>query len=445
MMYGLSLRVSWICLLLFSSGACFPATKGDYRYPYTWSSGGGSAPGSNLQSGGSRPPLVNLQYQPSVSYQQPQAAPQQASSSTGNQSPSSVGAPSASAASSPSYEPNWFTVMYDSSSNKPASAPEVPSQGVGYVSPNRLPPPTDTGKKTPSFSVQPQSAAATSGNINMGSGGAASGPVYAAAGNLQSGGSRPPLVNLQYQPSVSHQQPGAAPQQASSSTGNRSPSSVGAPSASAASSPSYGKKTPSFSVQPQSAAGTSGNVNMGSGGAASGPVYGAAPAYPAAGYMDFGDGPVPYIGAPAASSFAGFYAYGAPAASSSAGSYAYGAPVAYNSGGGDSSPGLPWSMQPAGGADSSFSDPSTWMPSRDFPDFSVWDSNAEMPQSMSETSPLPPSSYIIQSRNGYQRAQEFLSHTKYSPEYPEPPVFAAETEAPGMSPPEAGPKGGKKV
>ncbi|XP_049419343.1 uncharacterized protein LOC125880682 [Epinephelus fuscoguttatus] len=265
-------------------------------------------------------------------------------------------------------------------------------------------------------------------------GGAASGPVYAAAGNLQSGGSRPPLVNLQYQPSVSYQQPGAAPQQASSSTGNRSPSSVGAPSASAASSPSYGKKTPSFSVQPQSAAATSGNVNMGSGGAASGPVYGAAPAYPAAGYMDFGDGPVPYIGA--------------PAASSSAGSYAYAAPVAYNSGGGDSSPGLPWSMQPAGGAVSSFSDPSSWMPSRDFPDFSVWDSSAEMPQSMSETSPLPPlppSSYIIQSRNGYQRAQEFLSHTKYSPEYPEPPVFAAETEAPGMSPPEAGPKGGKKV
>ncbi|KAL7371610.1 hypothetical protein ABVT39_002021 [Epinephelus coioides] len=317
MMYGLSLRVSWICLLLFSSGACLPATKGDYRYPYTWSSGGGSAPGSNLQSEGSRPALVSLQYQPSVSYQQP----------------------------------------------------------------------------------------------------------------------------------------GAAPQQASSSTGNQSPSSVGASSASAASSPSYGQKTPSFSVQPQSAAGTSGNVNMGSGGAASGPVYGAAPAYPAAGYMDFGDGPVPYIGAPAASSSAGSYAYAAPVASSSAGSYAYAAPVAYNSGaGGDSSPGLPWSMQPAGGADSSFSDPSNWMPSRDFPDFSVWDSNAEMPQSMSETSPLlplpplPPSSYIIQSRNGYQRAQEFLSHTKYSPEYPEPPVFAAETvKAPGMSQPEAGSKGGKKV
>ncbi|XP_033467971.1 uncharacterized protein LOC117247493 [Epinephelus lanceolatus] len=300
MMYGLSLRVSWICLLLFSSGACFPATKGDYRYPYTWSSGGGSAPGSNLESEGSRPPLVNLQYEPSVSSQQPETAPQQASSSTGNQSPSSVGAPSASAASSPS----------------------------------------------------------------------------------------------------------------------------------------YGKKTPSFSVQPQSAAGTSGNLNMGSGGAASGPVYGAAPAYPAAGYMDFGDGPVPYIGA--------------PAASSSASSYAYAAPVAYSSGDdGDFSPGLPWSMQPAGGADSSFSDPSNWMPSRDFPDFSVWDSNAEMPQSMSETSPLPPlppSSYIIQSRNGYQRAQEFLSHTKYSPEYPEPPVFAAETvKAPHMSPPEAGSKGGKKV
>lgn len=34
--------------------------------------------------------------------------------------------------------------------------------------------------------------------------------------------------------------------------------------------------------------------------------------------------------------------------------------------------------------------------------------------------PLPPPSYIIQSRNAYQRAKYLLSHTKYTPEYPQP-------------------------
>lgn len=34
--------------------------------------------------------------------------------------------------------------------------------------------------------------------------------------------------------------------------------------------------------------------------------------------------------------------------------------------------------------------------------------------------PLPPPSYIIQSRNAYQRAKYLLSHTKYVPEYPQP-------------------------
>lgn len=143
------------------------------------------------------------------------------------------------------------------------------------------------------------------------------------------------------------------------------------------------------------------------------------------------DGPVPY---------AGPVAYAAPAADLGDASvpYPYG------------SPGLPWDEQPAGGADASFSDPSNWMPSRAFPDFNAWDSDSAMPyggmqQGPSETSPLLPSSYIIQSSNGYQRAREVLSHTKYSPEYPAPPVMPFRApEAPRKSP-MTGSKGGQKV
>ncbi len=275
-----------------------------------------------------------------------------------------------------------------------------------------------------------------------------SGGGTAPASNLESEGSRHPLVPLQ---------PEAAPQVANSLTGNQSPFSVGVPSVAAGSSPSYEPhrfvnfdsgsnkpyrspavpmqsagdvsppdgtemKTPSFSEQPQPAVGTGGNLNLGS-------VYEAslfAPsgfAYPAesAGNMapgsdiyhrpeddtsteiySFGDGPVPY---------------GSP---SSAGS-------------------LGWVEQPAGGA--SFYEPSSWIPSRSFPDFSVWDSESAVQQSVREMSPLPPSSYIIQSRNGYQRAREVLSHTKYSPEYPEPPVFPVQAvKAPSKSPPVTFPK-----
>ncbi|XP_042336885.1 uncharacterized protein LOC121937620 [Plectropomus leopardus] len=168
-----------------------------------------------------------------------------------------------------------------------------------------------------------------------------------------------------------------------------------------------GKQTPGLPVQPQSAAG--GLSSSGSAAAASGPVYGAQPA--AGGSTD---GLSPYAAAPSAADSADE----------------------------DSVPGLPWA---------SFPDPSSWMPSRDFPDFSVWDSNAEMQRSdaASNTSPELPSSYIVQSRNGYQRMHEFLSHTKYDPEYAAPPppqVFDSEpVEAPYWSPPETGSKGGRKA
>ncbi|XP_020513736.2 uncharacterized protein [Labrus bergylta] len=84
-----------------------------------------------------------------------------------------------------------------------------------------------------------------------------------------------------------------------------------------------------------------------------------------------------------------------------------------------------WPQQPAGGFQASF-DPSSWMPSRSFPDFGVWgseDADGVTQQSKSrETRPLPPSSYIMQSRNGYWQARADLSHMKYVPEYPEPQV-----------------------
>ncbi len=213
-----------------------------------------------------------------------------------------------------------------------------------------------------------------------------------------------------------------------------------------------GKKAPSFSVQPQPV-GTSINSNLGSSAAAFSPVYEASPfpltsgsAYPAgaagntATRYDSGYGWARYAGTPTAyDSGAGPARYAAAPASWDFGD----GPVPY---GNPSSPGLPWDAQPAGGAYGSLYDASSWMPSRSFPDFSAWDANGEMPQGVSETSPLPPSSYIIQSSNGYQRAREVLSHTKYSPEYPEPPVFAYRAnKAPSQSPPLTGSKGGKKV
>ena len=104
--------------------------------------------------------------------------------------------------------------------------------------------------------------------------------------NLQSGGSHAPLMSLQHEPSANLQQPAVSVQQASSPTGNQSPSSLGAPSSmanrflvrygsSAPVAPSSGagyvsppvgtgKNTPSFSVQRQPAVGSSGTSNTGS-------------------------------------------------------------------------------------------------------------------------------------------------------------------------------------
>ncbi|GLD63222.1 uncharacterized protein AKAME5_001486400 [Lates japonicus] len=116
--------------------------------------------------------------------------------------------------------------------------------------------------------------------------------------------------------------------------------------------------------------------------------------------------------------------------------------------GNPSSAGFPsWGAEPAGGVGAVFSDPRKWMPNRQFPDFGAWESNVGVPMSAgdSETSPLPPSSYIIQSMNGYEREREFLSHSKYSPEYPEPPPFPLDPVKAPSKLPRTVPKGGNRV
>ncbi|GLD63221.1 uncharacterized protein AKAME5_001486300 [Lates japonicus] len=146
-------------------------------------------------------------------------------------------------------------------------------------------------------------------------------------------------------------------------------------------------------------------------------------------------GPARYANAPTAFSFGA----AAPGADYGDGPAPYENP---------SSAGFPsWGVESAGGVGAVFSDPRKWMPNRQFPDFGAWESNVGVPMSAgdSETSPLPPSSYIIQSMNGYEREREFLSHSKYSPEYPEPPPFPLDPVKAPSKLPRTVPKGGRRT
>ncbi|XP_008313241.1 uncharacterized protein LOC103382284 isoform X1 [Cynoglossus semilaevis] len=92
-------------------------------------------------------------------------------------------------------------------------------------------------------------------------------------------------------------------------------------------------------------------------------------------------------------------------------------------------PASPEVQQPQDEGGAGVVDVNSWFLSRPFPDFTVWDSSpVGAAEFVSETSPPLPSSYIIQSNSGYQRLREFLSHTKYTPDYyipvdSEPPVL----------------------
>ncbi|XP_034534194.1 apomucin-like [Notolabrus celidotus] len=360
MLHALSLRVSWICLLLFSSGACFPATKDEYQYPYAAVSSDGPSPRSGAPEG-SRAPLISLQPQ-QAAVQEPAAAQQ---------------APAAAATSyaSPSYQPNSFVV---NSASRPARNP----QGSGHVS----------------FSAQSQPGAGSAGHY--------AGPAVSYAA--------PAAVSYAAPAAVAYAAPGA-------SYGGFGAGSYGAPGAS------------------------HGGFNA-----------------PAASHGGFGAGS---YGAPGAS-HGGF---NAPAAShggfaSASAGPAYGSTILYSGAPSfsfeGSTFGSEWSALPTVGFESF--NPNGWMPSRSLPDFSVWGSQEEAAAAAAgvgskgvkgvqqaeeevETFSVPASSYIVQTRNGYQRAREVSSHMNYSPEAPEPEVVYYEVvqKAVPQAEPVKGGKGGK--
>ncbi|KAG7507569.1 hypothetical protein JOB18_038452 [Solea senegalensis] len=87
-------------------------------------------------------------------------------------------------------------------------------------------------------------------------------------------------------------------------------------------------------------------------------------------------------------------------------------------------------------------------PSRWFPDFGARAPSPEAaaPQSVSETSPPRPPSYIIQSRNGFQRAREHRSSLKYVKEYLMPQVIPSDPEDEAMElPPEPQAEEGQEI
>ncbi|XP_058477315.1 uncharacterized protein LOC131448676 [Solea solea] len=87
-------------------------------------------------------------------------------------------------------------------------------------------------------------------------------------------------------------------------------------------------------------------------------------------------------------------------------------------------------------------------PSRRFPDFGVWAPSPEAAaaQSVSDTSPPRPSSYVIQSRRGFQRARELRSSLKYVKEYLMPQVIPSDPEDEAMElPPEPQAEEGQEI
>ncbi|CAK6983275.1 spidroin-2-like [Scomber scombrus] len=349
MVLGLSLRVSWICLLLFSSGACFPAA-GDYKYPgypymapvaYDGSSapgstsipivpyGGGSAPGSSSipivpYGGGSAPGSSSI---PIVPY-------------GGGSAPGSSSIPIVpyGGGSAPGSSSIPIVPYGGGSAPGSSSIPIVPYSGAGYVSP-----PVGTGKKTPSFPVQHQPAAGSS-------------PMYGSSGFAYPAGN------------------------------------AGYPSRDTAA----GDHDILFPYGSSSMYGASSGF-----------------AYPARN-----------AGQPSRNTAAGYNAlpYRSPVGGSS------------QPEGAMASPGF----ATAGAA----SDLNAWLEARPFIDLSFLESAQGMQLSGSQkTSPPMPSSYIVQSRNGYVRDREAFSHKTYSPEFPEPPVMRSKSiSAPGIYS-----KGGKKV
>ncbi|XP_034534195.1 prisilkin-39-like [Notolabrus celidotus] len=214
-----------------------------------------------------------------------------------------------------------------------------------------------------------------------------------------------------------------------------------------------------------------GNAGWGSGASSSlgaGSATYSAPAVSHGGYGAAAGGS--YGGYDAAAAGGSYGGYDAAAAGGSYGGYAGGAAAggstilysgapSFSFEGADSF-GSEWSALPTVGFESF--NPNGWMPSRSLPDFSVWGSQEEAAAAAAgvgskgvkgvqqaeeevETFSVPASSYIVQTRNGYQRAREVSSHMNYSPEAPEPEVVYYEVvqKAVPQAEPVKGGKGGK--
>ncbi|XP_037319924.2 uncharacterized protein LOC119213034 [Pungitius pungitius] len=118
MVSEVSLRVSWICLLMFSSGACFPF-KNEYKYPYA-------------RVSTSPTPALALDDDSPKTFQSGPAAyrPPAPGSSTGNQSPLSLGSPNQTTGSSPRYQPNQFVPDASATRSAPVAPPKVPGSSA---------------------------------------------------------------------------------------------------------------------------------------------------------------------------------------------------------------------------------------------------------------------------------------------------------------------------
>ncbi|XP_047465659.1 adhesive plaque matrix protein-like [Mugil cephalus] len=315
MMYQLSLRVSWVCLL-FSFGVCVPLLKSDYTYPYVLNNPVGEPSGSNsleqddpqdqsppgIQGAGPSPtsevkPIVSR----SLGIQSPNPAAEPAYGSWYRIPDTRVNVGSAVAASGPVYEPQY--------------SPPKPSYPATPVYEPQYSPPKPAYPATPVY--EPQYSPPK--------------PAYPAT----------PV----YVPQVSPPKP-AYP------------------------------ATPVYKPQ----------------------VSPPKPAYPATPvYKPQVSPPVSYYPA----NTEAYYTPGAPA--------------------------ITWFEQP----DLAFL--TNWKPSSSFPDFSVLETQAPM------TYPLP-SSYIIQTRNGYVRAKEVHSHSKYTQDPFNVPVLVS---APSKT--SGAPKGSNKA
>lgn len=80
------------------------------------------------------------------------------------------------------------------------------------------------------------------------------------------------------------------------------------------------------------------------------------------------------------------------------------------------------------------SDLREWLGARPFLDLTFLESAKEgKPMAVTgdgQTSIPVPSSYIVQSRDGYIRSRDSYSHKTYEPEFPEPPIVLVAEEAP---------------